>query len=147
MSASNLVSASNTAPLVLPSAASEATEPPALLAAHDARPKRLPRIPMASERSSSSTFSNSSVSDRDHPLHHKSPPPALNHEAPTRGLGSANVPLRPNPIRPLQTPRGNESSHLRGQEREAYNRKRDLRLAHYKQVDAFKLHVEDVLWI
>jgi len=40
-----------------------------------------------------------------------------------------------------------EVSHLGRYEREAYEKKRDERLAHYKLVDQFELHVEEVLWI
>jgi hypothetical protein len=71
-------------------------------------------------------------------------------------------------LRTKRLTKGNESSHLHGQELEvsfspsclshfsgsfmgthvqAFMRKRDDRLSHYKQIDAFQLHTEDVIWI
>jgi len=50
-------------------------------------------------------------------------------------------------LRTKRLAKGNESSHLHGQELEAYMRKRADRLSHYKQIDAFQLHTEDVFWI
>ena len=134
MSASKLVSASNAVPKP-PSAVPRATVPPApvtslLLKTTQLRSKRLPivrRAPSPTSQSSSasssslSTLRNTSESvrlvDRDHPLH-EPPSHPLNHEALTRGLGSANERPGPNPKRRLETARVNESSHLRGEERE-----------------------------
>lgn len=58
---------------------------------------------------------------------------------------------------------GDEASHLKGEDRvvretgykfnlnpeflQAYEERRDARLAHYREVDEYRLHEEDVLWI
>ncbi|KAG8795609.1 hypothetical protein FRC16_010030 [Serendipita sp. 398] len=46
-----------------------------------------------------------------------------------------------------RTVKGNETSHLQGERLKVYEKKREERLAHFQDVDAFRLHVENVLWI
>lgn len=72
-----------------------------------------------------------------------------NEEAPTsEDEGSRELRgRRPTLKRQMQKQRTDEASHLCRDEREEYEKKRDERLAHYKLIDTFKLHTEDVLWI